>query len=151
MTTWIKEYCMGCAICQQTKTLNHPRRTPLYKIPVDVGAPPFTTVSMDLITQLPRSGSYDAVFTIVDHRCSRAALFLPCKTTSTGEDLATLYYQHVIPWFGVPHKLITDRDPRFTSHFAKALCQQLGIRQNISTAYHPQTDGLSERKNQWVE
>ena len=47
--------------------------------------------------------------------------------------------------------MISDRDPRFTSHFAKALCTQLGIKQNISTAFHPQTDGLSERKNQWIE
>ena len=47
--------------------------------------------------------------------------------------------------------MISDRDPRFTSHFTKALCAQLGIKQNISTAFHPQTDGLSERKNQWVE
>ena len=47
--------------------------------------------------------------------------------------------------------MISDRDPRFTSHFAKALCNQLGIKQNISTAFHPQTDGLSERKNQWIE
>ena len=54
-------------------------------------------------------------------------------------------------WFGIPSKIISDRDPRFTSHFSTSLCQRLGINQNISTAYHPQTDGLSERKNQWVE
>ena len=47
--------------------------------------------------------------------------------------------------------MISDRDPRFTSHFAKALTQRLGVKQNISTAYHPQMDGLLERKNQWVE
>jgi hypothetical protein len=47
--------------------------------------------------------------------------------------------------------MISDQDPRFTSHFAKALCNQLGIKQNISTAFHPQTDGLTERKNQWIE
>src|SRR5258707_13052531 len=48
-------------------------------------------------------------------------------------------------------KVITDRDPRFTSHFGKALAARLNIHQNLSTAFHPQTDGLSERKNQWVE
>jgi hypothetical protein len=59
--------------------------------------------------------------------------------------------EHVYRWFGLPTKVISDRDPRFTSHFAKALCEKLRVKQNISTAFHPQTDGLSERKNQWVE
>jgi hypothetical protein len=59
--------------------------------------------------------------------------------------------EHVYRWFGLPTKVISDRDPRFTSRFAKALCEKLRVKQNISTAFHPQTDGLSERKNQWVE
>jgi len=57
----------------------------------------------------------------------------------------------VYPWFGLPQKLISDRDPRFTSHFRKALAKELGITWNLSMAYHPQMDGLTERKNQWVE
>jgi hypothetical protein len=81
----------------------------------------------------------------------RAAIFLPCLTTITGEGIADLYLNNVYQWFGLPTKMISDRDPRFTSHFAHALTQRLGVKQNISTAYHPQTDGLSERKNQWVE
>ena len=55
------------------------------------------------------------------------------------------------PWFGVPQKVISDRDPRFTSHFGKGLAKLLGIQQNLSTAFHPQTDGISEWKNQWIE
>jgi hypothetical protein len=62
-----------------------------------------------------------------------------------------LYLDNVYRWFGLPTKIISDRDPRFTSHFSMALCQRLGVSRNIFTAYHPQTDGLSERKNQWVE
>ena len=62
-----------------------------------------------------------------------------------------MYYQHVYPWFGLPTKLISDRDPRFMSHFGKALAKELGITWNLSMVYHPQTDGLTERKNQWVE
>ena len=112
---------------------------------------PFQTVAMDLITNLPPSRGNDAILTIVDHGCTRAALFLPCKTTISGEGVAVLYHENVYRWFGLPNKIISDRDPRFTSHFAKALCQCLGIEQNISTAFHPQTDGISERKNQWVE
>ena len=151
MRRWSAQYVKGCATCQQSKPINHPRKTPLYRIPVPPDALPFQVIAMDLITQLPNSAGYDAILTIVDHGCSRAAIFLPCKTRVSGEGIAALYLKNVYPWFGIPTKMITDRDPRFTSHFAKALCAQLGVKQNISTAYHPQTDGLSERKNQWVE
>ena len=93
----------------------------------------------------------DAILTIVDHSCMRAALFLPCKTTISGEGVATLYHENVYRWFGLPAKIITDRDPHFTSYFTKALCRRLGIEQNILMAFHSQADGISERKNQWVE
>jgi hypothetical protein len=58
---------------------------------------------------------------------------------------------HVYRWFGLPTRIISDRDPRFTSHFGKSLAQQLKINQNLSSAFHPQTDRISERKNQWIE
>ena len=90
----------------------------------------------------PRNGK-DAILTIVDHRCSRAAIFLPCSTTITGPGIAQLYLRHLYPWFGLPRKIISDRDPRFTSHFGKALATKLNVQQNISTAFHPQMDGLS--------
>ena len=106
---------------------------------------------MDLITGLPKSRGYDSILTIVDHGCTRGAIFLPCTVNITGPQIAQLYYQHVYPWFGLPQKLITDRDPRFTSHFGRALTKELGITWNLTTAYHPQMDGLSERKNQWLE
>ena len=106
---------------------------------------------MDLITGLPISRGFNAILTIVDHGCSRAAIFLPCHTSITGPQIAQKYLRHLYPWFGLPNKIISDRDPRFTSHFGKALTQELGIQQNISTAFHPQTDGLTERTNQWIE
>src|SRR5713226_5997141 len=69
----------------------------------------------------------------------------------TGPGIAALYLKNVYPWFGLPKKVITDRDPQFTSHFGKGLAIKIGAQQNISTAFHPWTDGLSERKNQWIE
>jgi transposase InsO family protein len=69
--------------------------------------------------------------------------------TSTG--ITQLYLEHLFRWFGLPQKIISDRDPHFTSHFAKELTKGLRIDQNLSTAFHPQTDGLSERTNQWIE
>jgi len=129
----------------------HRKRTPTFHIPAADDALPFKVVAMDLITQLPKSQGYDAILTIVDQGCSRAAIFLPCHTTITGEEVAQLYAENVYQWFGLPAKVISDQDPHFMSHFAKALCTKLQIKQNVSTAFHPQMDGLSERKNQWVE
>ena len=151
MKAWVEAYIKGCASCQQNKNINKRSPTPLYKITVPPHAWPFEIVSMDLITQLSKSHGYDAILTIVDHGCTRAALFVPCTTNVTGEGIAQLYLDNVYRWFGLPSKVISDRDPRFTSHFSTAMCQRLGVDHNISTAYHPQTDGLSERKNQWVE
>src|SRR6266850_1812791 len=135
-----------------TKQNHHPsEENPLYGITVPTDARPFQQIAMDLITGLPLRNSKDAILTIVDHGCSRAAVFLPCSTNITGPGIAQLYLEHVYRWFGLPKKMISDRDPRFTSHFGKALLSKLGITQNLSTAFHPQTDGLSERKNQWIE
>ena len=75
----------------------------------------------------------------------------PCHEAINAEGVAQLYFNHVFPRFGVPSKIITDRDPRFTSQFMRELCTQLRIEQNVSTAYHPRTDGQSERTNQWLE
>jgi hypothetical protein len=58
---------------------------------------------------------------------------------------------HIYKWFRLPTKVISNRDPWFTSHFGKSLAYQLKINQNLSTAFHPQMDGISKRKNQWIE
>jgi hypothetical protein len=114
-------------------------------------AQPFKQIAMDLITGLPKSEGYDAILTIIDHRCSRAAIFLPCHTTIIGPQIAQLYLNHVYKWVGLPKRIISDQDPQFTSHFGRSLGKELNINWNLSSAAHPQTDGLSKRKNQWIE
>ncbi len=151
MKAWIASYVAGCATCQQNKNLTHRPRIPLYCITSPDNTLPFRQIAMDLITGLPNIQGKDAILTIVNHGCSRAAIFLPCSITITGPGIAALYLKHVYPWFGLPKKVITDQDPRFTSHFGRALSNQIGAQQNISTAFHPRTDGLSKRKNQWIE
>jgi hypothetical protein len=126
-------------------------RAPLLPIAVVPRAIPFQTISLDLITDLPVSKGYDSILTIIDHDCSKAAVFLPCQKTIDAEGIAQLYVQHVFPHFGHPQHIISDRDPQFTAQFTRQMCTLLGITQNISTAYHSQTDGQSERTNQWVE
>ena len=112
---------------------------------------PFETVAIDFITKLPVSQGYDSILTITDHDCSKATVFIPCVEEISGEETAALYAKHVFTRFGLPLKIISDRDPRFASKFTRELCRVLGIQQNISTAYHPRTDGQSERSNQWLE
>jgi len=106
---------------------------------------------MDLIIGLPQIGKHNAILTIVDHGCSHATIFLPVSDTITEAGIAQLYMDYIYRWFGLPTKIISDRDPCFTSHFGKELAKMLAIGQNLSTAFHPQTDGLSECKNQWIE
>ena len=151
MNDWITDYVKGCATCQQNKIRTHAAKVPPFQIDTTDDALPFQRVAMDLITGLPMHKGKDAILTIVDQGCSRAAVFLPCTANITGEGIARLYMDHMYKWYGLPTKVISDRDPRFTSHFGRSLARRLGIEQNLSTAFHPQTDGLSERKNQWVE
>ena len=78
-------------------------------------------------------------------------IFLPCTTNISGPGITQLYLDNVYRWFGLPTKIISNQDPCFTSHFGKAITKKLGIEQNLSTAFHPQTDGLSKQKNQWIK
>ena len=108
MKAWIANYVAGCATCQQNKNLTHWPRVPLYCITTSEDSLPFQQITMDLITGLPNVRGKDAILTIVDHGCLRAALFLPCSITITGPGIAALYLKHVYPWFGLPKKVITS-------------------------------------------
>jgi hypothetical protein len=134
-------------------TTTNPRSSRALQSPQELytNALPFQTIALDFITKLPISEGYDTILTITDHDCSKASLFIPCKETIDLEGIAQLFAQHVVPHYGIPRKIILDRDTRFTSNFTTELCRILGIKQNISTAYHPQTDGQSERTNQSLE
>jgi hypothetical protein len=80
---------------------------------------------MDFITKLPKSGKYDTILTITDHDCTKAAIFIPCQETITAEGVVTLYLRHIYPRFGIPKKVITNQDTRFTSKFAKGINEAL--------------------------
>jgi hypothetical protein len=114
-------------------------------------AAPFKTVALDFIVKLPVSQGYDSILTITDQGCTKAAIFVPCNEDITAEETATLYIKHVFAHFGLPTKVISDRDPCFMSKFIQAACKVTGINHAPSTAYHPRMDGQSERSNQWLE
>ena len=119
-------------------------RPPLYPITMEPSALPFSTIALDLIIDLPPSQGYDSILTITDHDVTKAALFFPCHQTITGEGVAMIYAQHVFPHYGLPQKVISDRDTHFTLRFIRELERILDITPNMSMAYHPQTDGQSE-------
>ncbi len=148
---FVRNYVKGCGICQQNKTITQPQKPPLFPITPKKDTRPFATIAMDWITKLPISDGWDSILTITDHDCSKAVLFIPCKETMGTDKLAKEYFQKVFPHFGIPDKIILDRDPRLTSELTKAICREGNIQQNISTTYHPQTDGQSEWTNQMLE
>ena len=147
----VEDYVKGCATCQSTKPRTNIPKAPLNPITVTPNAMPFDVINIDFITKLPPSDGFDSVMTIVDHDCTKAAIFIPCKEQMDALGTAELYAKHIFPHYGLPKWIISDRDVRSTSAFTRELCAILGIKQNLSSAYHPQTDGLAERMNQWVE
>ncbi|GJY50466.1 putative reverse transcriptase domain-containing protein [Tanacetum coccineum] len=106
---------------------------------------------MDFVSGLPRTPSgYDTIWVIVG-RLTKSAYFLPMKKTDSMEKLTQLYLKEVVCRHGVPILIISDRDSHFTSRFWKSLQKALGMNLDMSTAYHPQMDGQSERTIQTLE
>jgi hypothetical protein len=140
----VKSYVQGCAICQSTKPRTNHSKALYYPISPEHPQIPFGTIALDFITKLPTSEGNDTILTITDHDCSKAALFFTCKETITAEEVTELYAKYIFPHYRVPRKVISDRDPQFTGQFMTTLCEKLGIKQNLSTTYHPQTDRHSE-------
>jgi transposase InsO family protein len=109
---------------------------------------------MDFITKLPscqhQDRIVDAILVIVD-RFTKVALFIPTTTTVNAAELAQLLYEHVECRFGTPLGMVSDRDSLLTSKFWVELAKARQVKQRLSTAYHPQTDGQSERTHQAVQ
>jgi hypothetical protein len=147
----IMEYVKGCAECQRHKVNNRPTKAQLQPIYPKAEAMPFETIALDFIVKLPISQGFDSILTVTDQGCTKAAIFIPCNEDITAEETAALYIKHVFTHFGLPTKIISDRDPRFMSKFIQSACEVTGIKHAPSTAYHPRTDGQSERSNQWLE
>jgi hypothetical protein len=137
-----------CHECQISKPDRQPRAAPLQ--PNEIPSEPWAIISINLIGPLIPSKGKDMILVIVD-RFSKKAYFLPCNTTITSQGVANLYRDHIFKEHGLPRKVISDRGSQFVSGFMKGLYQNLGIKANPSTTYHPQTDGQTERVNQELE
>ncbi|MCQ7285346.1 hypothetical protein NP026_23605, partial [Salmonella enterica] len=145
----IAEYVSKCLTCSQVKAEHQKPSGLLQQLEMPVWK--WELITMDFVTKLPktRKGN-DAIWVIVD-RLTKSAHFLPIKETFSMERLAQLYVDEVVSLHGVPLSIVSDRDSRFTSHFWTSFQEAMGTRLNLSTAYHPQTDGQSERTIQTLE
>ena len=107
MTTCIQKYVAGCAICQANKVNTHPTILALSPLNSDC-THPFQQVSVDLITDLPPSGSYDSVMVIVDHGLMKEVILCPCNKNINAAGVAKLFFLHVFCHYGLHDKCISD-------------------------------------------
>lgn len=111
---------------------------------------------MDFVTQLPASKDpvtsyrYDSIFVVVD-RFTKYAEMIPFCHNYTAEQLARVFLDRVVRYHGIPESIISDRDKLFTSNYWTTLLAAIGTKKKLSTAYHPETDGQTERTNQTMD
>jgi len=142
----VAQYVVSCPTCQQSKYSNQHPAGLLQPIPIPTRN--WQQVTMDFVTGIPTTSnySYDMIMVVVD-RLSKYAHFIPTYITCDGKDIATYFYDGIVRLHGVPESIISDRDVRFNSTFWQQLWSRLGTDIRLSTAYHPQTDGQTERVN----
>ncbi|CAI7870475.1 unnamed protein product [Closterium sp. NIES-53] len=145
----VQRYVSSCRVCQAMKST---RQRPAGLLqPLEPPERPWQQVTMDFVTGMPTGPSgNDAVLVVVD-RFTKMAHFAPCRTTITAEETARLFISTVVRLHGIPSAIISDRDPKFTSKLWKETWAQYGTKLQFSSAYHPQTDGQTERTNQTME
>jgi hypothetical protein len=148
MGPYINEYVRSCDICARNKSPRHKRHGVLHPLPIPPAS--WSSVSMDFIVELPESNGFNAIFVCVD-RFTKMAHFCPTTTNVTSEVAADLYLRHVFKHHGLPTDIVSDRGTQFVSRFSKRLYELCKIKHNKSTAYHPQSDGQTERVNQVLE
>jgi len=148
MVSDVKRFCQSCPICATTKD-NTQKPAGLLKS-LSVPSRPWQSIGIDFVGPLPesknRDGSFDMVCTVVDHLTSMIHL-IPCKQTYRAVDTADVVFEHVYKNHGLPEIIVSDRDRLFTSTFWKRLHQLIGTELRLSSSYHPQTDGATERAN----
>eukprot|EP00253_Pinus_taeda_P004218 PITA_04218 len=145
----VVEYLARCLECQQVKAEHQHPAGLLQPIPIPEWK--WETITMDFITGFPKSKrSNDSIMIVVD-KLSKSAHFIPVQSTYRAAQIANIFMQNIFKLHGLPKVIISDRDVKFTSAFWRTLFEGLGAQLSFSTAYHPQTDGQTERVNQVLE
>ncbi|GKB66620.1 reverse transcriptase domain-containing protein [Tanacetum coccineum] len=149
MKTIIVEYvgkCLTCsrvkAECQKPSDLLIQPEIPTWK---------WERITMDFVTKLPKTSSGHYTIWVIVDRLTKSAHFFPTRETNSMETLIRLYIKQIVSRHGVPISIISDRDSHFTSRFMQSMQSALGTQLDMSTAYHPETNGQSERTTQTLE
>lgn len=145
----VAKFVYSCLTCQKSK-IEHQKPAGMVQ-PLRIPEWKWDSISMDFVTGLPRTvKGNDSIWVIVD-QLTKSAHFLPMKINHSLERLAELYIEEIVRLHGIPSSIVSDRDPRFTSIFWESLQEALGTKLRMSSTYHPQTDGQTERTIQSLE
>ena len=150
----VEEYIQKCDKCQRSKHAQHTLYGRLQPVPTI--NQPWKTITFDFIVKLPVSQEpmtqqyYDTILVVTD-KLTKYGKFVPYLEGSSAEELAYAFYKYVVADHGLPTQIISDRDKLVVSKFWQSLMDLMGVQHKLSTAYHPQTDGQTERLNQTLE
>jgi hypothetical protein len=145
----VANYIVICIECQKVKT-KHRHPTCLLQ-PFPIPEWKWEVVTIDFITKLPRTmKQHDSIMVVVD-KLTKTTHFIPVKTTHKPTNIVDIYMKEVARIHGIPKEIVSDRDPKFTSNCWKCFFKGFGTNLNISTTYHPESDGKTKRTNMIIE
>lgn len=144
----VREYVAACPVCARCKSRTH-RPAGLLQ-PLSTPHRPWSHIALDFVTGLPVSAGKTTILSVVD-RFSKAAHFVALEKLPTAAETSTLLLDHVFRLHGIPVEIVSDRGPQFSSQVWGSFCAALGARPCLSSGYHPQTNGQTERLNQELE
>jgi hypothetical protein len=143
----MEKFCWSCVTCAQTKGENGKPVGKLHSLPI--ASRPWESIGMDFVGPFPESEGYNYLWVVICRMSSMVHL-IPVNTRTTASQLSTIYIREVIRLHGLPSSIVSDRDLKFTSKWWRELHRVMGTRLLMSTAFHPQTDGATERANRSI-
>ena len=139
----VRQFVSTCDFCQRNKSTNEKPAGLLHPLPIPAFR--WQSVSMDFITDLPKTAAgHTAILVCVD-RLSKMVHFAPCWNDTGAQEFALIFTRDIFAKHGIPQEFVTDRGTQFTSHFWSSVAKMLGVKQCLSSARQPQTDGQTER------
>jgi hypothetical protein len=148
MEETINNYVRTCDSCQRNKSRRHAKYGLLQ--PLELAYAPWESISVDFIVSLPESEGFNQIMVTVD-RFTKMSHFIALPETATASDVAKVFLSEIWKLHGLPKEIVSDRDTKWTGEFWQGICKALNIKRKLSTAFHPQTDGQTERVNQTLE
>ena len=145
----VNNYVAHCVSCQTNKTQS--RKPAGLLQPLKIPEYPWQSISMDLITRLPCTPRGNTAIVVFVDRLTKMVHFAATTDKVGARGFADIFMTEIFRRHGLPESVVSDRDPRFTSEFYTSICQHLGMKQDMSTAFHPQSDGQTERTNRTLE